>query len=62
MLAVGLVHVVVEYRMCIILNSLGERRTPVLNWRCVSECSLCFTSFDVVCSEFEYGGLQVCVG
>ena len=44
------------------LNNVGDRTPPcgtsVLNWRCayncfVSECSVCFASFDVVCELFE---------
>ena len=41
------------------LNSVGDVTppcgTPVLNWCCVSECSIGFMSFDVVCDEFENG-------
>ena len=32
----------------------------VLCWCFVSECSVCFASFDVVCDEFEKYVLDVC--
>ena len=41
------------------LNSVCDRTppcgTPVVKWRCVSECSVSSASFDVVCNEFENG-------
>ena len=48
------------------LNNVGERNPPwctsVLNCRCVSECSVSFASFDVVCHKFENGAGDVCLG
>ena len=47
------------------LKSVGDRTppcgTPFLNWRCVSECGVCFASFDVVCDVFDNGGWDVCL-
>ena len=47
------------------LKSVGDRTppcgTPLLNWRCVSKCGVCFASFDVVCDVFDNGMWDVCL-
>ena len=47
------------------LNSVGDRTppcgTPVLNCSYLSECGVCFASFDVVCDEFLFLVLSGCM-
>ena len=55
MLWVLLVIVVLKCQICM-LNNVADRTPP-----CVTECSVCFTSFDVVCDEFENDVRDVCL-
>ena len=45
------------------LNNVGNRTALVEHqfWRFVSECSVCFTSFVVVCDEFDNYVWGVCL-